>query len=197
MTLCALLAACGGGGSDAPAAMPKPQAVAEVRPVAVFIGDSITEGWDVAAAFHEFSVTNAGISGQTTAQMSARFKTSVLDAKPAIVVIEGCWNDIHKIENADQGHVYTMAAQAKAAGARVLLLRMTPTTERLADIAAWNRGLEQVAASAGVELVDTFTPMADGGGSVRPGLLLDRVHPNVSGYAVMTATVRGYLGLKP
>src|SRR4051794_8643542 len=40
----------------------------------VFMGDSITDRWDIAASFPSRRYVNRGISGQTTAQMLIRFQ---------------------------------------------------------------------------------------------------------------------------
>ena len=66
-------------------------------PRVVFIGNSITEGWDW--HYPEFfnknrNYINRGISGQTTPQMLVRFRQDVVDLKPDIVVILAGINDI-------------------------------------------------------------------------------------------------------
>ena len=51
------------------------------RPVAVLMGDSITDGWakqDGAWLWHRLLV-GRGISGQTTAQMLVRFRADVIE----------------------------------------------------------------------------------------------------------------------
>ena len=62
----------------------------------VFIGNSITEGWDwhYPEYFKEKGYINRGISGQTTPQMLIRFRPDVIDLDPDIVVILAGINDI-------------------------------------------------------------------------------------------------------
>src|SRR5579884_2555591 len=60
----------------------------------VFMGDSITDAWDLAASFPGKSYVNRGISGQTTPQMLIRFRPDVIDLKPKVVVILAGTNDI-------------------------------------------------------------------------------------------------------
>src|SRR4051812_48971268 len=66
-----------------------------VKVKAVFMGDSITEGW--AAKQPEFfsdGIVGRGISAQTTPQMLVRFHADVVALKPAVVHIMGGTNDI-------------------------------------------------------------------------------------------------------
>src|SRR6476660_10588785 len=56
----------------------------------VFMGDSITDGWDapnMGGFFPGKPYVNRGISGQTTPQMLIRFRPDVIDLKPKVVVI--------------------------------------------------------------------------------------------------------------
>ncbi len=60
----------------------------------VFMGDSITDGWNPAQYFPDKPYINRGISGQTTPQMLLRFRADVIDLKPKAVVILAGTNDI-------------------------------------------------------------------------------------------------------
>lgn len=61
----------------------------------VFLGDSITDLWDLARFFPGKPYVNRGIGGQVTAQMVLRFQQDVVDLKPAAVVILAGINDLH------------------------------------------------------------------------------------------------------
>lgn len=65
-------------------------------PVAVFMGNSITEGWVNMHPqfFSENKYVGRGISGQTTPQMLIRFQQDVIDLQPEVVVILAGTNDI-------------------------------------------------------------------------------------------------------
>lgn len=58
------------------------------KPVAIFMGNSITESWNRSHPdfFTQNGYVGRGISGQVTAQMLARFRADVLDLKPQVVV---------------------------------------------------------------------------------------------------------------
>ena len=62
---------------------------------AVFLGDSITEGWlQKAPAFFSAGRVCRGIGGQTTPQLLLRFRQDVIDLRPRAVHIMAGTNDI-------------------------------------------------------------------------------------------------------
>jgi hypothetical protein len=82
-----ILGGCGGGmveTSSAPASAP-PAQVKAVSNLAAFMGDSITQLWNV-PAYDQNPTLNLGISGQTTVQMLARFG-DVMSSGAGVVVI--------------------------------------------------------------------------------------------------------------
>ena len=60
----------------------------------VFLGDSITEGFNVYEFFNGLNVYNRGISGDTTVGVLKRLEQSVFQLKPGIVVILIGTNDL-------------------------------------------------------------------------------------------------------
>lgn len=65
------------------------------KPRVVFLGDSITQSWNLAdVELAGVEVLNRGISGQTTAQMLVRFRHDVVDLQPAAVHILAGTNDL-------------------------------------------------------------------------------------------------------
>ena len=67
----------------------------KVKPVAVFMGDSITEGWYRTDPdfFTANNFLGRGISGQTSSQMLVRFRRERIDLHPKHVVILAGTND--------------------------------------------------------------------------------------------------------
>lgn len=92
-----------------------------VRPRAVFMGDSITDGWAQKDAefFSDNNFVGRGISGQTTSHMLVRFRRDVIDLNPKYVVILAGTNDIARnngeisLENI-MGNIISMCELAKA-----------------------------------------------------------------------------------
>lgn len=168
----------------------------------VFMGDSITDAWNLAASFPSRPYVNRGISGQTTSQMLLRFQQDVANLHPAAVVILAGTNDIagntgaatlEEIEN----NFSAMAAIARANNIRVIIISVTPVndyTERahrffaersMDKIRALNGWLNDFAARNHYAYVDCFTPMLDQRGFLKRELAEDGLHPNAAGYALM------------
>ena len=53
----------------------------------VFLGDSLTEAYDVAKYYSEFNVLNRGIGGDTSFGVEKRLKESVYDANPKVTTM--------------------------------------------------------------------------------------------------------------
>ena len=102
-------------------------------PAVVFMGNSITDGWD--NAHPEFFTANnfacRGIGGQVTGQMLCRFRADVINLHPQAVVILAGTNDLaqnngpiatqHIVEN-----IISMAELAMAAGIRPIICSVLP-----------------------------------------------------------------------
>ena len=67
----------------------------------VFLGDSITDQWNLAQYFPGKPYVNRGIGGQTTPQMLVRMFPDVIDLKPAAVIILAGVNDIGRVTGAE------------------------------------------------------------------------------------------------
>ena len=174
----------------------------------VFMGDSITEGWDRQhqGFFADPHRVNRGISGQTTPQMLLRFRQDVIALHPRAVVILAGTNDIAgntgpATDAEIEGNIASMAELARANHIEVVLATLVPTVHypwapdlqpapRIAAINAW---LHSYAAASHVALADYHTPMATPDGALPPELGGDGVHPNGSGYAIMRSVIEPLL----
>jgi lysophospholipase L1-like esterase len=180
--------------ADAMLGVPKP---GEDR--VVFMGDSITQGWNLVEAFPGKPYVNRGISGQTTPQMLVRFRQDVIDLKPKVVVILAGTNDIAgntgpmTIEQTE-GNLASMAELAAANGIRVVLCSLLPAfdypwahgLEPAPKIAQINALLKDYAARKGFVYVDFYSAMKDERGGLPSTLSKDGVHPLPAGFAIMT-----------
>src|SRR5262249_18996100 len=138
----------------------------------VFMGDSITDGWQqprYGGFFPGKPYVDRGISGQTTPQMLLRFRPDVIDLKPKVVVILGGTNDIPgntgPMANEEiQDNLASMSELAHSNKIKVVFASVTPvgayhvaspaavpqTTARpMARIRALNDWLKTYAASNG------------------------------------------------
>ncbi len=100
----------------------------------VFMGDSITDIWNLADSFPNKSYVNRGISGQTTPQMLVRMYPDVIDLKPAAVVILAGTNDIAQNTGPEtntmiEENLMAMTELAQKHGIKVILCSITPISD--------------------------------------------------------------------
>jgi lysophospholipase L1-like esterase len=168
----------------------------------VFMGDSITQGWDIAASFPGEPYVNRGISGQTTPQMLVRFRQDVIDLNPKVVVILAGINDIAENTGPEtleeiEGNLASMAELARAHGIHVVLCSIMPAFDfpwhpgltPAPKVLEVNKWMKAYAAEKGDVYVDYHTAMKDERDGLPATLSKDGVHPLPAGYARMTPLV--------
>ena len=170
----------------------------------VFMGNSITEGWQqyFATMFPGKPYVNRGISGQTTPQMLVRFRQDVIALKPKVVVILAGTNDIAGNTGPStlemiEDNLASMAELAKENGIRAVMSSVLPVydypwkpgLEPAPKIIALNKWMKDYADQHHAIYLDYHSAMADARGGMREGLASDGVHPNEAGYRVMAPLV--------
>ena len=168
----------------------------------VFMGDSLTDGWQLQQYFPGKPYVNRGIGGQTTPQMLIRFRPDVIDLQPRVVLILAGTNDIGgntgpmRIEDIEN-NIASMTELAQVHGIRVVLSSILPVHNYTPDAAVrligrppqkileLNRWLRDYCARKSFVYLDYFSAMVDGTGLLKKDLALDGLHPNPSGYNIM------------
>jgi len=174
------------------------------RPRVVFLGDSITAGW----AQQPFIRDNAdfvarGVSGETLAQIAARFDRDVVAVRPAVVHLLGGTNDVAENQGPEtdaqiEGQIAAIADLARKNGIILVLGSIPPAGDfhwrpglrpapRIKRLNAWIRDF---AARNGLEFADYWSVLATPEGAMKPEFAPDGVHPNVAGYLAMQSTAR-------
>ena len=170
----------------------------------VFLGDSITAGWNLARFFPGKPYINRGISGQTSSQILLRFHQDVVDLHPKAVVILAGTNDLAGNAGPEtlgqiEGNLASMAQLGQANHIAVVLCSLLPTLhywwhpqvpDPAARIVALNRWLKAYAARHHEVYVNYYRAMKTPAGALQPRLTIDGVHPSAAGYAVMARLVR-------
>jgi acyl-CoA thioesterase-1 len=163
-------------------------------PVVMVVGDSVSagyglaggEGWvDLLAAKlraegYPQSVVNASISGDTTAGGRARLPALLKQHRPAVVVIELGGNDALRGGNlaATRANLDAMAADAQAAGAKVLIVGMQlPPNYGPLYVRQFNALFADVAKARKTALVPY---VFDGFGDDLAAFQPDRIHPTAA-----------------
>ncbi len=181
------------------AALPAP-APGEKR--VVFIGDSITDKWNLAAYFPGKPYVNRGIGGQVTPQMVVRFHADVVALKPAAVVILGGVNDVQGVLQVEtepqiEANYAAMAEMAEANGIRPIFTAILPVNNyaeaaksvlderKPAELARINAWLKAYCEAHGYSFIDYGPLLRDDKGLMRADYSTDGVHPTPAAYAIM------------
>jgi lysophospholipase L1-like esterase len=168
----------------------------------VFMGDSITDAWgrERGDFFPGKPYINRGISGQTTPQMLLRFRPDVIALKPRVVVILAGTNDLAgntgSASLADiEGNLSSMTELAQANGIKVVLASVLPVNdyneprtagrppEKILELNGW---IKEYAKRKSIVYLDYYSAMLDDSLALKGSLSGDGLHPNASGYAIMT-----------
>jgi lysophospholipase L1-like esterase len=168
----------------------------------VFLGDSITEAWDLAVFFKGKPYVNRGISGQTTPQILLRFRQDVIALNPDIVVILAGTNDI--AENTGPTSLGTIGDNLKSMvdlaqknGVRPILASVLPAAvypwrldiRPIEKILALNQWMKEYSGKEGIVYLDYYSPMVNDQHGLKPEFSGDGVHPNEAGYTIMAPLV--------
>lgn len=138
-------------------------------PYFIAIGDSIIAGdVDVSSQIsyllaQKWNCTylNKGISGQTTTQIAARFRTDVVNLKPTMAIIEGGVNDLDRggDEMTFLNNWESMLRNCRLHRIQPVVLLIMPwsngTNAQLQTRDIWNAGLRSLAESYAATMVDT------------------------------------------
>jgi lysophospholipase L1-like esterase len=179
-----------------------------VRPDALFIGDSITHYWELAAYFRGI-VINRGIGGDISTAVRRRFEADAIQLKPRLIAMCIGANDLGwdifalKDEAIDTvcENVAAMIDVANEAAIPVAIGSLLPmwgpfwhtpefTTRKIGMLVVTNERLKPIVEQHGAVWVDYHSPMVDSNGEMRHELADDGVHPNSSGYAIMADVLR-------
>ncbi len=170
-------------------------------PRVIFYGDSITDSWNLAQYFAGKAYINRGISGQTTPQMLVRFRQDVIDLQPKVLVVLAGTNDLAEntgpmtIEETEENYA-TMAELARLHHITLVFSSVMPVsdyvhadmtlhrpTEKILALNAW---LKSYCRLNNLIYLDYFSAMVDASGFLQKALSGDGLHPNETGYRVMT-----------
>ncbi len=177
-----------------------PPAVGEKR--VVFLGDSITDKWELSRFFPGKPYINRGIGGQVTAQMVVRFHADVVNLHPAAVVILAGVNDPQgafqmPTEDEIEMNYAAMAEMAEANGIKPIFTAILPVNnytdnartvledrkpDELNRLNAW---LQAYCADHHYGFIDYGPLLRDDKGLLRADMTSDGIHPNDAAYALM------------
>ena len=163
----------------------------------VFLGDSVTDGWDDAGEFFPgLPYANRGVAGQGTPEMLLRFRRDVVELRPmAVVIMAGAGDVASGLPVEETRHnLASMADIARAHEIDVVFASNLPAgdhlqtragdrpPDRLDELNAWIKGY---ALSSENGFVDYRPAGSDERGMLRKEFSEDGVRLNARGYAAM------------
>ena len=158
----------------------------------VFLGDSLTEGYDLATHYPQYVTVNRGIGGDTTHGVEERLQVSVYDLEPqAVVMLIGANNMDTMMENYER---ILIGLRSNLPNTKIILVSLTSMSgewgkkNELAK--ANNVKIRTLADRYGFAYVDLFNALLDPEtNEIRAEYTTDGGHQTALGYEVFTATI--------
>lgn len=159
-----------------------------------FIGDSLTDGYDLEKHYPEYVIANRGIGGDTTFDVEGRLKTSLYDLKPKVCVMLIGGNNLKTMF--DNYENILLGLKENLPETKIVLVSLTAMGQKWGaeknEIAALNNvKIKILAEKYGFDFVDLFTPLYDITiGEIYAEYTIDGAHQTEKGYEVFTATIK-------
>ena len=161
-----------------------------------FIGDSLTDGYDIQKYYPEFNVANRGIGGDTTFGVEKRLQVSLYDLQPKVVVmLIGANNPGTMFENYEN---ILISFRDNLPNSEIVLISLTSmggTWGKNNHLAAYNNvKIKALAEKYGYHFVDVYTPLLNQEiDEIYPEYTTDGGHLTPLGYEVMTSQIKPVL----
>lgn len=179
----------------------------------VFIGDSLTERFDLKASFPLRSVLNRGIGSDVIGNALApgdnrgilkRMDESLFEIQATDAFLMIGVNDIgdsHSMDDMEAGYRQILELiQKRAPALRVHVQSVLPMRGKYAKdnpvVVEFNGRLRKLAKEFGHDYIDLHSLMANEKGELKPELTTDDVHLTAAGYKIWIAEINRTLGWK-
>jgi lysophospholipase L1-like esterase len=157
-----------------------------------FLGDSLTDGYDVKKYYPQYLVSNRGIAGETTIGLEERMQVSLYDLKPKVaVMLIGANNMDTMFDNYES---ILLGFQENMPNTKIVLLSLTSMSGEWGkknQLAAYNNvKIKMLAEKYGYEYVDLYSALLNlDSGEIYPEYTTDGGHLTRDGYEVLTAKI--------
>lgn len=159
----------------------------------VFLGDSLTDGYNVKEFYPEYTVLNRGISGDTSVWLEERLDVSLYAVQPKVaVMLIGANNMDTMLENYES---ILKSFKENAPRTKIVLLSLTSMSGEWGkknQLAAYNNvQIKMYAEIYGYEYVDLYSALLNlETGEIYDEYTTDGGHLTQKGYEVLTATIK-------
>jgi lysophospholipase L1-like esterase len=164
----------------------------------VFIGDSITQGWETegkdiwADYYARRHALNLGINGDRTQDVLWRLDHgNIASLAPKLIVLMIGTNNIRKssvVETADGVHSILNKLRSALPDAKILLVGVFPRSENPGDMRGYvlqlNQIIKKFADGNKVQWIDFGERFVKEDGTIPHQLMPDYLHPNANGYRI-------------
>lgn len=157
-----------------------------------FLGDSLTDGYDVVNYYPDYLVSNRGIGGETTVGLEERLRISLYDLKPKVaVMLIGANNMDSMFDNYEN---LLKGFKENAPKTKIILLSLTSMSGEWGkknQLAAYNNvKIKMFAEKYSYEYVDLYSALLNlENGEIYPEYTTDGGHLTSLGYEVLTANI--------
>ena len=173
----------------------------------LFLGDSITEYYDLGKYFIDLPVVNSGISGDTTDDILSNMKERVYDYNPSKIFLLIGTNDLEIDKSVDEivDDIKEIVKGIKdnRPEAEIYIESVYPVNSDInedlvdkrenEDIIAINEELEEYAEEENLTYIDIYNLLVTEDGVLNTEYTKDGLHLNDKGYDVVTKTLEKYL----
>ncbi len=157
-----------------------------------FLGDSLTDGYDLKAYYPDYVVANRGIGGDTTVDLEGRIQVSVYDLKPKVaVMLIGANNMDAMFENYER---ILVGLKENLPNTKIILLSLTSMGGewgRKNQLAAYNNvKIKMLAEKYSFAYVDLYSALLNlETGEIYEEYTSDGGHLTPLGYEVLTREI--------
>ncbi len=159
----------------------------------VFLGDSLTDGYNVKEFYPEYTVLNRGISGDTSVWLEERLDVSLYAVQPKVaVMLIGANNMDTMLENYES---ILKSFKENAPRTKIVLLSLTSMSGEWGkknQLAAYNNvQIKMYAEIYGYEYIDLYSALLNlETGEIYDEYTTDGGHLTQKGYEVLTAAIK-------
>ena len=158
-----------------------------------FIGDSLTDGYDVKSYYKDRVVSNRGIGGDTTFDLEGRLQVSLFDLRPKVTVMLIGANNLESMF--DNYENILISLKENLPNTKVILLSLTSMGGehwgKNNQLAAYNNvKIKLLAEKYSFDFVDLYSPLMNlETGEIYPEYTTDGGHLTPQGYEVLTREI--------
>lgn len=171
----------------------------------VFVGDSITQDFNVYEYFPDYLVYNRGIGGDTTKGLLDRLESSIFELEPQTVVLLMGTNDF-AVLNDDVQRIFDRMKMIvdtilkRLPETKILLQSVYPVNGELDPMSVGIRHNKDIQtlnllyqSIEGVTYIDLFQVLLDENGRLNPIYTVEGLHINDEGYLMIKTMIEPYL----